>query len=56
MTAEVLDPNFSTATDEGAQALLKNLIGYYIIMEGVSSTLDLYDACPSTPPQPDEQA
>lgn len=35
LTAEVLDPNFSTATDEGAQALLKNLIGYYIIMEGV---------------------
>ncbi|MBN8603498.1 MAG: ribonucleotide-diphosphate reductase subunit beta [Planctomycetes bacterium] len=35
LTAEVLDPNFSTASDEGAQALLKNLIGYYIIMEGV---------------------
>jgi ribonucleoside-diphosphate reductase beta chain len=35
LTAEVLDPNFSTATEEGAQALLKNLIGYYIIMEGV---------------------
>lgn len=35
LTAEVLDPNFCTDTDEGAQALLKNLIGYYIIMEGV---------------------
>lgn len=35
LTAEVLDPNFSTDTDEGAQALLKNLIGYYLIMEGV---------------------
>lgn len=35
LTAEVLDPNFSTGSDEGAQALLKNLIGYYIIMEGV---------------------
>lgn len=35
LTAEVLDPNFSTATNDGAQALLKNLIGYYIIMEGV---------------------
>ncbi|AMV31561.1 Ribonucleoside-diphosphate reductase subunit beta [Pirellula sp. SH-Sr6A] len=35
LTAEVLDPNFSTASDEGAQSLLKNLIGYYIIMEGV---------------------
>ena len=27
--------DFSTATDEGAQAFLKNLIGYYLIMEGV---------------------
>lgn len=35
LTAEVLDPNFSTDTDEGAQILLKNLIGYYLIMEGV---------------------
>lgn len=35
LTAEVLDPNFSTASEEGAQALLKNLIGYYIIMEGI---------------------
>lgn len=35
LTAEVLDPNFNTDTDEGAQALLKNLIGYYLIMEGV---------------------
>ncbi|SMP45885.1 ribonucleoside-diphosphate reductase beta chain [Neorhodopirellula lusitana] len=35
LTAEVMDPNFSTATDEGAQAFLKNLIGYYLIMEGV---------------------
>lgn len=35
LTAEVLDPDFSTTTDEGAQTLLKNLIGYYIIMEGV---------------------
>lgn len=35
LTAEVLDPQFSTNSDEGAQALLKNLIGYYIIMEGV---------------------
>ncbi len=35
LTAEVLDPNFTTSTDEGAQAFLKNLIGYYLIMEGV---------------------
>ena len=35
LTAEVLADDFSTATDEGAQAFLKNLIGYYLIMEGV---------------------
>ena len=35
LTAEVLSEDFSTANDEGAQAFLKNLIGYYLIMEGV---------------------
>lgn len=35
LTAEVLDPNFSTDSFEGAQAFLKNLIGYYLIMEGI---------------------
>ena len=35
LTAEILDPNFSTDTFEGAQAFLKNLIGYYLIMEGI---------------------
>ena len=35
LTAEVLDADFSTATDEGARTLLKNLIGYYVIMEGI---------------------
>ncbi len=35
LTAEVLDPNFTTDTFEGAQAFLKNLIGYYLIMEGI---------------------
>ena len=35
LTAEVLDPDFSTDTFEGRQAFLKNLIGYYVIMEGV---------------------
>jgi ribonucleoside-diphosphate reductase beta chain len=35
LTAEVLDPDFSTESFEGAQILLKNLIGYYIIMEGI---------------------
>ena len=35
LTAEVLNPDFSTDTHEGAQAFLKNLIGYYLIMEGI---------------------
>ena len=35
LTAEVLDPDFTTDTFEGRQAFLKNLIGYYVIMEGV---------------------
>ena len=35
LTAEVLDPDFTTDTFEGKQAFLKNLIGYYVIMEGV---------------------
>jgi ribonucleoside-diphosphate reductase beta chain len=35
LTSEILDPDFTTATFEGAQAFLKNLIGYYLIMEGI---------------------
>ena len=35
LTAEVLDPDFSTNSFEGCQALLKNLIGFYLIMEGI---------------------
>lgn len=35
LTKDVLDPNFSTDTDEGAQKFLENMIGYYIIMEGL---------------------
>lgn len=35
LTAAMLDPNFSTATLEGTQKFLENLIGYYIIMEGI---------------------
>ncbi|MBS0623949.1 MAG: ribonucleotide-diphosphate reductase subunit beta [Verrucomicrobia bacterium] len=35
LTADVLDENFTTATTEGAQKFLENLIGYYLIMEGV---------------------
>lgn len=35
LTREVLDPDFTTDTLEGKQALLKNLIGFYLIMEGI---------------------
>jgi ribonucleoside-diphosphate reductase beta chain len=35
LTAEVLDPNFTTKTFEGAQKFLENLVGYYVIMEGI---------------------
>lgn len=35
LTREVLDPDFRTDTVEGMQALLKNLIGFYLIMEGI---------------------
>lgn len=35
LTREVLDPGFSTDSLEGVQVFLKNLIGYYIIMEGI---------------------
>ena len=35
LTSEILNPNFTTATQEGAQKFLENLIGYYIIMEGI---------------------
>ena len=35
LTTEVLDPDFSTESFAGAQTFLKNLIGYYVIMEGV---------------------
>jgi ribonucleoside-diphosphate reductase beta chain len=35
ITQEVLDPHFTTTTPEGAQKFLENLIGYYIIMEGI---------------------
>jgi ribonucleoside-diphosphate reductase beta chain len=35
LTRELLDKDFSTETLEGAQTFLKNLIGYYLIMEGI---------------------
>lgn len=35
LTEDILRPDFSTDTREGAQKFLENLIGYYIIMEGI---------------------
>jgi len=35
LTAALLDPDFTTETPEGAQQFLENLIGYYLIMEGI---------------------
>ncbi len=35
LTAEVLNDGFTTDTLEGRQMFLKNLIGYYVIMEGI---------------------
>lgn len=35
LTEEILKPSFTTSTFEGAQKFLENLIGYYIIMEGI---------------------
>jgi ribonucleoside-diphosphate reductase beta chain len=35
LTADVLKPDFTTETREGAQKFLENLIGFYVIMEGI---------------------
>lgn len=35
LTAEVLSEDFTTETYEGRQTFLRNLIGYYLIMEGI---------------------
>jgi ribonucleoside-diphosphate reductase beta chain len=35
LTADVVREDFTTATHEGAQKFLENLIGFYIIMEGI---------------------
>ena len=35
LTEAILDPLFSTDTPKGVQKFLENLIGYYIIMEGI---------------------
>jgi ribonucleoside-diphosphate reductase beta chain len=35
LTADVLSPDFMTTTFAGAQKFLENLVGYYVIMEGI---------------------
>lgn len=35
LTQNIVDPHFSTDTFEGKQKFLENLIGFYIIMEGI---------------------
>jgi len=35
LTEEIMSDGFSTETSEGAQKFLENLIGFYIIMEGI---------------------
>ncbi|MSR43499.1 MAG: ribonucleotide-diphosphate reductase subunit beta [Pedosphaera sp.] len=35
LTRDILDPNFNTDTVEGIQTFLKNLVGFYVIMEGI---------------------
>lgn len=35
LTKDILDPNFSTDSDEGVRKFIKNLVGFYVIMEGI---------------------
>lgn len=35
LTENILDPSFSTETTEGIQEFIKNLVGFYVIMEGI---------------------
>lgn len=35
LTAELMDPGFTTATLAGAQQFIENLVGFYVIMEGI---------------------
>jgi ribonucleoside-diphosphate reductase beta chain len=35
LTAELVRPDFTTETPEGAQRFVENLVGYYVIMEGI---------------------
>ena len=35
LTADIMEPGFSTDTTEGKQRFVKNLVGFYVIMEGI---------------------
>lgn len=35
LTRQILTPDFSTATSEGVQDFIRNLVGFYVIMEGI---------------------
>src|SRR5687767_7810260 len=35
LTEDILQPDFSTATIDGIQKLVRNLVGFYVIMEGI---------------------
>ncbi len=35
LTADIMEPGFSTDTTEGRQRFVKNLVGFYVIMEGI---------------------
>jgi ribonucleoside-diphosphate reductase beta chain len=35
ITRSILDPNFATDTPQGVQELVHDLVGYYVIMEGI---------------------
>lgn len=35
LTQEVMDPSFTTDSEQSARTFLKNLVGYYVIMEGI---------------------
>ncbi len=35
LTADIMQPDFSTETREGTQRFIRNLVGFYVIMEGI---------------------
>ena len=39
-TKEIEDPKFTTGTEETDKLLLKNLIAFYCVLEGISFTVD----------------